>query len=81
MLVDRTAVESLTWVDGPVTGAVLVQCSAHGAPRPGHLGGDGTIEWASPERRVAPGQSVVFYDETDRVVLGGGTSCLVKYPP
>jgi tRNA-specific 2-thiouridylase len=80
LLVDRTAVESLTWVDGPVTGAVLVQCSAHGAPRPGRLPGDGTVEWAQPERRVAPGQSVVFYDETDRVVLGGGKSCLVKNP-
>jgi tRNA-uridine 2-sulfurtransferase len=75
LLVDRTAVESLTWVDEAVTGAVLVQCSAHGAPRPGHLAADGTIDWASPERRVAPGQSVVFYDETDRVVLGGGKAC------
>jgi tRNA-specific 2-thiouridylase len=80
LLVDRTAVESLTWVDGPVTGSVLVQCSAHGAPRPGRLAADGTIEWAQPERRVAPGQSVVFYDEADRVVLGGGKACLVENP-
>jgi tRNA-specific 2-thiouridylase len=72
LLVDRAAVESQTWVDGPVTGTVLVQCSAHGAPRPGRLAGDGTIEWEQPERRIAPGQSVVFYDVADRVVLGGG---------
>jgi tRNA-specific 2-thiouridylase len=78
LLVDHTAVESLTWVDAAATGSVLVQCSAHGAPRPGRLAADGTIAWASPERRVAPGQSVVFYDETDRVVLGGGKACLVK---
>jgi tRNA-specific 2-thiouridylase len=30
------------------------------------------VTWDAPERRVAPGQSVVFYDAADRVVLGGG---------
>ena len=28
--------------------------------------------WDAPQRRVAPGQSVVFYDAADRLVLGGG---------
>jgi tRNA U34 2-thiouridine synthase MnmA/TrmU len=34
----------------------------------------GTIDvvWDAPQRRVAPGQSVVFYDLADQVVLGGG---------
>jgi len=27
--------------------------------------------WRAPQRRVAPGQSVVFYDRYDTVVLGG----------
>ena len=31
-----------------------------------------TSSWDRPQRRVAPGQSVVFYDRTDRYVLGGG---------
>ena len=34
--------------------------------------------------RVVDGNSsygVVFYDEADRVVLGGGKACLVKNPP
>jgi tRNA-specific 2-thiouridylase len=77
LLVDHTDVESVTWVDGPVTGDVLVQCSAHGVPRPGRLDGCGTIEWQTPEFRVAPGQSVVFYDAADRVVLGGGLAGVI----
>jgi tRNA-uridine 2-sulfurtransferase len=32
------------------------------------------VDWERPQRRVAPGQSVVFYDLTDRYVLGGGIS-------
>jgi tRNA-specific 2-thiouridylase len=30
------------------------------------------VRWAEPQRRVSPGQSVVFYDHTDTYVLGGG---------
>ena len=30
------------------------------------------LRWREPQRRVAPGQSVVMYDDADRVVLGGG---------
>ena len=57
-------------------GPVLVQVSAHGQPRPATLvvadGGVVTVRWHEPERRVAPGQSVVAYDPTDALVLGGG---------
>ena len=44
----------------------------------GDGGGDGdrcrrvSVRWREPHRRVAPGQSVVFYDEGDTLVLGGG---------
>jgi tRNA-specific 2-thiouridylase len=68
-------VGAVTWVDAPVTGAVLVQCSAHGEPRAAAIESVGdaiTVRWADPQRRVAPGQSVVFYDPTDTRVLGGG---------
>ena len=67
---------------------VLVQCSAHGATRraiarrddsdasdDGVDGGGGIgviLEWEVPQRRVAPGQSVVLYDLDDVRVLGGG---------
>lgn len=73
-------VRGVSWVDQPVNGSALVQCSAHGTPRPAIIvtKSDGNSEiqvdvtWHQPERRIAPGQSVVFYDPTDRYVLGGG---------
>jgi len=62
----------LAWTDGPVVGEVLAQTSAHAAARPARLDPDGRLSWREPQRRVAPGQSVVLYDLTDTVVLGGG---------
>ncbi len=40
----------------------------------GGSGPDGAIRvvWDEPQRRIAPGQSVVFYDLDDTRVLGGG---------
>ena len=35
-------------------------------------GDDVVVRWHEPQRRVAPGQTVVFYDLTDTHVLGGG---------
>jgi tRNA-specific 2-thiouridylase len=32
------------------------------------------LTWHEPQRRVAPGQSVVLYDLTDTRVLGGGVA-------
>ena len=75
LLDDVTAVAAVSWVDGAIDGDVVVQCSAHGEARPATLvmAGDGVeVHWATPQRRVAPGQSVVFYDRSDRFVLGGG---------
>jgi tRNA-specific 2-thiouridylase len=71
------AVGAVSWVDGPVEGDVVVQCSAHGEPRPGvaRAAGDAVeITWRAPQRRVAPGQSVVLYDASDEYVLGGGVA-------
>ena len=62
----------LVWTDVPVAGEVLAQTSAHAAARPARLDPDGRLSWREPQRRVAPGQSVVLYDLTDTVVLGGG---------
>jgi len=69
VLVDTQLVDDLVWAAGPVEGEVLVQCSAHGEPRPGELRA-GLVRWADPQPRVAPGQSVVFYEGDE--VLGGG---------
>ncbi len=68
-------VGAMTWAAGEVEGELLVQCSAHGAPRRADARFDGrelVLVWRDDERRVAPGQSVVLYDITDRRVLGGG---------
>ena len=69
LLVDGVELTDVTWVDGPVAGEVLVQCSAHGRPRPATFDGT-TVRWATPAPRVAPGQSVVLY--AGDTVLGGG---------
>jgi tRNA-specific 2-thiouridylase len=69
LLVDELHVESLAWVDGPVVGEVLVQCSAHGRAVPATFDG-GTVQLHERIPRVAPGQSVVLYHGSD--VLGGG---------
>jgi tRNA-specific 2-thiouridylase len=69
LLTDRVAVDDLRWVDEPMAGAPLeAQCSAHGRPRPCRVEGDAVV-WQQPERRVAPGQSVVLY-AGDQVVAG-----------
>lgn len=85
LLCDSLAVRNVVWAHQPVAGPVAVQCSAHGAAQPGDLARDGddsngnhsndnevVITWSSPQRRVAPGQSVVFYDRSNTYVLGGG---------
>ncbi len=69
--VNEQQVRQVVWASEPVSGEVLVQCSAHGAPSAATLTAD-TVRWHTPQRRVAPGQSVVFYDPTNTYVYGGG---------
>ncbi len=72
---ESIAVRDVVWAHEPVVGPVAVQCSAHGAALSGELTSIGrgvSIAWDSPQRRVAPGQSVVFYDHSNTYVLGGG---------
>jgi len=77
MLRDGLIVDRMSWVDGLVEGPVLVQCSAHGRAQPATIEADGgddsiRVRWDEPQRRIAPGQSVVAYDPGDTQVLGGG---------
>ena len=69
-------VDHVAWTDAPVAGRMRAQCSAHGATATAitTFAGPDTVEvaWDTPQRRVAPGQSIVFYDESDQIVLGGG---------
>jgi tRNA-uridine 2-sulfurtransferase len=71
---------SLAFTDGPVPfgAAVLLQTSAHGRPVPGHLRGspaEPVVQFARPQRPVAPGQTLALYDpeDPDRV-LGSGVA-------
>lgn len=73
LLSERLTISRVVWAAGPVTGRVLVQCSAHGEVHPANVTATRTgasIEWAEPCRRVGPGQSVVLFDGD--VVVGGG---------
>ena len=72
LYVDTLQVSNVTWGDAPIEGDVLVQCSAHGTPHAANLDAEGLLLWREPQRRISPGQSVVFYDLTDTFVLGGG---------
>ena len=69
LLSDHQDVRDVTWTAEQPQGPVLVQTSAHGGPRPATLDG-ARVCWQAPQQRVAPGQSVVFYDGDE--VLGGG---------
>jgi tRNA-specific 2-thiouridylase len=82
LLVDEERLTGVGWVDAAArsmaTGGVGVtaQASAHGSPiAVGGVdevaGGQIVVRWDTPQRRVAPGQSVVLYDGDS--VLGGGT--------
>jgi tRNA-specific 2-thiouridylase len=61
---------------GPGALAVVAQCSAHGRPVPStvHRGGDGLlVTFATPQRRIAPGQTVALYDrDHPEAVVGSG---------
>jgi len=74
LLVDATELRALAWVNEPVAGPVMVQISAHGRPAAARFEA-GIVRWSEPHPRVAPGQSVVLYDPSDTVVLGGGIAC------
>ncbi len=66
------------WAAAPETGELLVQVSAHGRPHAAAVdvdasaGGGAVVRWTEPQRRVAPGQSVVAY--VGDHVVGGGTA-------
>lgn len=76
LLVESVELEAMVWAGGPVTGALLAQCSAHGRPLGCCVESTDdvvTVTFDTPQRRVATGQSVVLYDGD--VVVGGGLVC------
>jgi len=57
---DTTNIKDLRWAGSPYPGKVEVQTSAHGRTAPACI--TSMVEWAEPHVKVAPGQSLVFYD-------------------
>ncbi len=76
LLVDHEVALAPSWTDRPFDGDVVVQCSAHGEPRVASISGldPVVVRWATPQRRVSPGQSLVFYDRDGGWVIGGATT-------
>ncbi len=63
---------NIQWADGAVDGPVDIQVSAHGTPAVGVVDPAGRVDWEEPQRRVAPGQAVVFYQGD--LVAGGAVA-------
>ena len=69
LLARSVELAQLCWVNQPVEGPVEAQTSAHGDAVEATFDGT-TVTFAEPQRRVAPGQSVVLYRGDE--VMGGG---------
>ena len=71
LLRDAVRVRDVTFVDRAPTSSdrVQVQVRAHGEPIDATFDGE-TVQFVSPQRRVAPGQVVALYD--GEYLLGGG---------
>jgi tRNA-specific 2-thiouridylase len=67
--VDRVRLRELRWVAERVDGSLEAQTSAHGLPRACHVDGLDVV-FTPRARRVAPGQSVVLYEDDE--VVGAG---------
>jgi tRNA-specific 2-thiouridylase len=83
---DAVRLHTVTWVDkcpeprgdnGPDGAPAIVQCSAHGRPVAATLQARRAaileVRFATPQRRIAPGQTVALYDSDDpEFVVGSG---------
>jgi tRNA-specific 2-thiouridylase len=75
LLTDSTCLSDLAWTGDAIDQPVLVQASAHGDVAEGTVVGT-ALRWAAGHRRIAPGQSLVFYAASngEQVVVGGATA-------
>lgn len=65
---DVTSFIQPVWAHEPFTGVATVQASAHGVAQPATVDCD-RVMWHDMRDRIAPGQSLVFYDGD--LVIGG----------
>jgi tRNA-specific 2-thiouridylase len=71
LLESTVRVRDVVFNDVAIAGEVRAQVSAH-APSVRATFADGLLTWHEPQRRVAPGQTIVLYDVDDTVVVAGG---------
>ncbi len=71
LFVERTAITDLGWSHLPSSGPFVVQVSAHG-PTASAVLEDDHLRWDEPHQRVAPGQSMVLYQNDQ--VMGGAVA-------
>lgn len=76
LLVSEQHITDVIWHFDDSSASTAVVHRYHGNPIPAEVSfdadtGTAVVRYALPQRRVAPGQSVVFYDESG-VVMGGG---------
>ncbi|MCH9805478.1 tRNA 2-thiouridine(34) synthase MnmA [bacterium] len=69
LLTDFVDLNAMVWAGQPITDGLVAQTSAHGNPKPASVQGN-RVQWAAPQQRVAPGQTVVLYEGD--IVVGGG---------
>ena len=70
---EETPITNIQWIGEPVTDALDIQTSAHGHTARAKIADK--IYWEKPHKKVASGQSAVFYEE-DTVVGSGIVSKL-----
>lgn len=70
--VKETGFTQPVWADRPFIGRAFVQASAHGVAFPAAVEADRVV-WGEPRDRIAPGQSLVFYEAhpDGDLVIGG----------
>ncbi len=69
LLTSHVDLDEMSWIGDVFDTDLTAQTSAHGTPRDATVDGN-RVTWASPQPRVAPGQTVVLYDGP--IVVGGG---------
>ena len=82
LLCDTQPIAQVGWVAEPVSAKLLVQFRAHGKTAVGWVRQTPhghQIFWEALQPKIAPGQSVVFYDIDNEIVLGGTVA--LRQPP
>lgn len=79
LLVSKAKVKDVTFVNKEIKSGteIYLQASAHGSPFKGVFFENGELIFKNPQKKVAPGQTIAFYDSVEnKEVLGSGVVLL-----